>query len=83
MKRTMGSAFRWLAPGTVEGLHDLDVTRRRFGDLEETVARMEHANATLQSRVIALEEEIDELRRDAPRIAELYDVVVTRLAQPN
>ncbi|MFB6609576.1 hypothetical protein ACFCVO_04615 [Agromyces sp. NPDC056379] len=83
MKRAIGNAARRLAPKTIDGLHDLDMTRQRFGDLEEVVARMEQANADLWSRVVALEEEIDELRRDAPRTAELYDVVLTRLAQPN
>lgn len=69
------------APSTFDGLNDLDLTRQRFGSLEATIVELQDRTDRQQARIVELEEEIDELRRDAPRIAELYDLVFERLAE--
>lgn len=81
MKQLIGRAARRLAPNTLDGLHDLDIARARFGSLEQQLAVSESERAELRERVTQLEAEIDELRRNAPRIAELYDLVFTRLGE--
>lgn len=79
MKQRLVRAARRLAPSTIDGLHDVDLTRREFGELSDTLRGLRAENADLRERLGELEAEIDELRRDAPRIAELYDLVFERL----
>ena len=81
MKQLLGRIIHGLAPSSVDGLRDLRVTRETYGLLHETVRRLEDENHRLEERMVVLEQEVDEARRLAPRIAELYDLVFERLAQ--
>ncbi|WP_234661247.1 hypothetical protein [Agromyces marinus] len=50
--------------------------------LIRTRSRDAAAIRQLEQQVAELREEIDDLRADSARIAEIYDVVVERLAEP-
>jgi hypothetical protein len=64
---------RRVAPATAD---DLAFARRsREGDALERLERLE-------AELVELRAELDESRKDAHRIAELYDVVVERLSRP-
>ncbi|MFC3273078.1 hypothetical protein ACFOE1_02095 [Agromyces mediolanus] len=67
---------------------ELAEIRSRYGGVLVEIERLRAENVELREDlgqlVARLDEasgEIDELRRDAPRIAELYDLVFERLAE--
>ncbi|GGR34572.1 hypothetical protein GCM10010196_30800 [Agromyces mediolanus] len=88
MRRAIGRMLRALAPRTAEGMTELAEIRSRYGGVLVEIERLRAENVELREDlgqlVARLDEasgEIDELRRDAPRIAELYDLVFERLAE--
>ncbi|WEO77031.1 hypothetical protein BJQ94_17010 [Cryobacterium sp. SO2] len=78
MKTLVASLVRRLAPETMRSLEDLATLRRQGESLPGLVARAERLEARV-AEFAELEYAIDELRRDSLRIAELTDLVVTRV----
>lgn len=88
MKRVLGRMLRRAVPGTADGLVDVAEARARFGSMTGELDRARAEAKGLREelvranrRIDEVQQEIDELRRDAPRIAELYDLVFERLAE--
>jgi hypothetical protein len=80
MKRQLAGLLHRIAPRTIDGLRDISVTRERFGSIESAIAKadIEYAQRMrdqLADEIAELRVELDELRRDSRRVAELYDLV--------
>lgn len=78
VKSFAASLARRFAPETMRSLEELATLRRNGESVQGLVAKVER----LEGRVAELGEleyAIDELRRDSLRIAELTDLVVTRV----
>lgn len=78
LKRLAGSLVRRFAPETMLSLEELATLRRNGESVHGLVARTERLEARV-AELGELEHAIDELRRDSLRIAELTDLVVTRV----
>jgi hypothetical protein len=68
VKRLLTSAAEHLAPRTVENL-------RRLSGLDPDLERALPLLLTYERELRTLQREVDELRRDHRRVAELYDAV--------
>ena len=68
IRRFNGWVARHIAPRTVENLEYIATTRK---DAENVMARL----ADFEENLAALAAELNEIRRDERRMAELYDLV--------
>ncbi len=62
----------------MDGLRDLAAARERYGSLESGLGKIDELStelARVRSENTQLRDDIDELRRDGRRVAELYDLV--------
>lgn len=71
MKRFLGKTARKIAPRTFENLSYLSKTRSRGPEVMDAIRAYE-------IEVKQLKTELDEMRRDQRRMAELYDLVFER-----
>ena len=78
VKSFAASLARRFAPETMRSLEELATLRRNGESVQGLVARVERLEARV-TELGELEYAIDELRRDSLRIAELTDLVVTRV----
>ena len=78
VKRFAASLARRFAPETMRSLEELAALRRSGESLPGLVTRAEQLEARV-AELAELEYAVNELRRDSLRIAELADLVVTRV----
>jgi hypothetical protein len=78
VKSFAASFARRVAPATMRSLEELATLRQNGESVPGLVARVERLEARV-AELGELEYAIDELRRDSLRIAELTDLVVTRV----
>ncbi len=76
MKQIIGKTARKLAPRTVENLLFLSRSGAKGSDVVELLR-------AYQEEIKDLKLEMNELRRDQRRMAELYDLVFERVRQDN
>ena len=76
MKKLIGKAARKLAPRTVENLNYITRARAKGDDVVDLLREYE-------AEVKQLKTELDEMRRDQRRMAELYELVFERVRSDN